>query len=467
MADTTITDTDTDTGSPTTDTATTDFYERSVAGTDEGVQQLRPRSEQTAKELMREVGAVLRMSEAEVAQLGGLPDDPDEDQTMIINMGPQHPSTHGVLRLMLELQGETVLRCKPIIGYLHTGMEKTGEQLTYTQGGTNVTRMDYLSPIANELVFAMTTEKLLGIDGDIPERAVWIRMLMAEMSRMASHLLFMATNGMDLGAVSMMIYGWREREQVLRFFQEVTGLRMNHNYIRPGGVAADLPAGWRDGVLQILDMLPDRLDEYDILMTGQPIWRERLQGVGVITPQEAQALGATGPILRSTGVEWDLRRDEPYMHYDQMDFDVIVGSYGDAFDRYAIRLAEIRESMKIVRQILDFMPAGDYRIQDKKVTPPPRARIDESMEALIHHFKIFTEGFKVPEGEAYVSVEGPRGEIGCYIVSDGSSNPYRMHMREPSFVNIQCLPHMMRGGLVADAVAIISSVDPVLGGVDR
>ena len=473
MADTTITNTaitDTDsptTDSPTTDTATTDFYERSVAGTDEGEQQLRPRSEQTAKELMREVGAVLRMSEAEVSQLGGLPDDPDEDQTMIINMGPQHPSTHGVLRLMLELQGETVLRCKPIIGYLHTGMEKTGEQLTYTQGGTNVTRMDYLSPIANELVFAMTTEKLLGIDGDIPERAVWIRMLMAEMSRMASHLLFMATNGMDLGAVSMMIYGWREREQVLRFFQEVTGLRMNHNYIRPGGVAADLPAGWRDGVLQILDMLPDRLDEYDILMTGQPIWRERLQGVGVITPQEAQALGATGPILRSTGVEWDLRRDEPYMHYDQMDFDVIVGSYGDAFDRYAIRLAEIRESMKIVRQILDFMPAGDYRIQDKKVTPPPRARIDESMEALIHHFKIFTEGFKVPEGEAYVSVEGPRGEIGCYIVSDGSSNPYRMHMREPSFVNIQCLPHMMRGGLVADAVAIISSVDPVLGGVDR
>ena len=445
----------------------TDYYQRSVAGTDEGEQQLRPRSEQTAKELMREIGAVLRMSEAEVAGLGGLPDDPDEDQTMIINMGPQHPSTHGVLRLMLELQGETVLRCKPIIGYLHTGMEKTGEQLTYTQGGTNVTRMDYLSPIANELVFAMTTEQLLGIDGDIPERAVWIRMLMAEMSRMASHLLFMATNGMDLGAVSMMIYGWREREEVLRFFQEVTGLRMNHNYIRPGGVAADLPAGWRDGVLSILDMLPDRLDEYDILMTGQPIWRERLQGVGVITPEEAQALGATGPILRSTGVEWDLRRDQPYMHYDLMEFDVIVGSYGDAFDRYAIRLAEIRESMKIVRQILDHMPGGDYRIQDKKVTPPPRARIDESMEALIHHFKIFTEGFKVPEGEAYVGIEGPRGEIGCYIVSDGSSNPYRMHMREPSFVNIQCLPHMMRGGLVADAVAVISSVDPVLGGVDR
>jgi NADH-quinone oxidoreductase subunit D len=455
MSDTTIPDT------------STDFYQRSVAGTDEGEQQLRPRSELSAAELMREIGSVLRMSEADVAKLGDLPDDPDEDQTMIINMGPQHPSTHGVLRLMLELQGETVLRCKPIIGYLHTGMEKTGEQLTYAQGGTNVTRMDYLSPIANELAFAMATEKLLGIDGDIPERAVWIRMLMAEMSRMASHLLFMATNGMDLGAVSMMIYGWREREEVLRFFQEVTGLRMNHNYIRPGGVAADLPAGWRDGVLSILDMLPERLDEYDTLMTGQPIWRERLQGVGVITPDEALALGATGPILRSTGVEWDLRRDQPYMHYDLMDFDVIVGSYGDAFDRYAIRLAEIRESMKIVRQILDQLPEGDYRIQDKKVTPPPRARIDESMEALIHHFKIFTEGFKVPEGEAYVGLEGPRGEIGCYIVSDGSANPYRMHMREPSFVNIQCLPHMMRGGLVADAVAVISSVDPVLGGVDR
>ena len=449
------------------DQTTTDYYRRSVAGTDEGEQQLRPRSELTAKELIREVGAVLRMSEAEAAKLGDLPDDPDEDQTMIINMGPQHPSTHGVLRLMLELQGETVLRCKPIIGYLHTGMEKTGETLTFTQGGTNVTRMDYLSPIANELAFAMATEKLLGIDDDIPERAVWIRMLMAEMSRMASHLLFMATNGMDLGAVSMMIYGWREHEEVLRFFQEVTGLRMNHNYIRPGGVAADLPAGWRDGVLDILDMLPERLDEYDTLMTGQPIWRERLQGVGVITPDEALALGATGPILRSTGVEWDLRRDQPYMRYDQLDFDVIVGSYGDTFDRYTIRLAEIRESMKIVRQILDHMPEGDYRIQDKKVTPPPRARIDESMEALIHHFKIFTEGFKVPEGEAYVGIEGPRGEIGCYIVSDGSPAPYRMHMREPSFVNIQCLPHMMRGGLVADAVAVISSVDPVLGGVDR
>jgi NADH-quinone oxidoreductase subunit D len=386
---------------------------------------------------------------------------------MIINMGPQHPSTHGVLRLMLELQGETVLRCKPIIGYLHTGMEKTGEQLTYMQGGTNVTRMDYLSPLNNELAFSMAVEKLLGIDGDIPERAVWMRMLLSELNRISSHLLFLATNGMDIGAVSMMLYGWREREEVLRFFQKVTGLRMNHNFIRPGGLAADLPAGWRDDVLDILDMLPGRLEEYEILMNGQPIWRERLQGVGVITAREALALGTSGPILRSTGVAWDLRRDMPYLRYDEVEFDVVIGSHGDAYDRFAIRLNEIRESMRIVHQILDRMPKGDFRVQNKKVTPPPRARIDESMEALIHHFKIFTEGFKVPEGEVYVGIESPRGEIGCYIVSDGSANPYRMHMRAPSFVNIQAMPHMMRGGMVADAVAIISSVDPVLGEVDR
>ncbi|MEY3822309.1 MAG: NADH-quinone oxidoreductase subunit [Actinomycetota bacterium] len=426
--------------------------------TNEGAQEMRPRSEISAKEILREVGSVLRMSEAEVAKLGQMPADADEDQTMIINMGPQHPSTHGVLRLMLELQGEKVLRCKPIIGYLHTGMEKTGEELTYMQGGTNVTRMDYLSPLNNELVFSMAVEKLLGIENDIPERAVWMRMLLSELNRMSSHLLFLASNGMDLGAVSMMLYGWREREEVLRFFQKVTGLRMNHNFIRPGGVAADLPAGWRDDVLTILEMLPVRLAEYDILMTDQPIWRERLQGVGVITADEALALGTSGPILRSTGVAWDLRRDQPYLHYDKVEFDVIVGSYGDAFDRYAIRINEIRESIRIVHQVLDAMPLGDYRIQNKKVTPPPRARIDESMEALIHHFKIFTEGFKVPEGEVYAAIESPRGEIGCYIVSDGGPKPYRIHMRAPSFV---------RGGLVADAVAVISSIDPVLGEVDR
>ena len=442
--------------------------ERTVsASTGEGGQELLSRVGMGAKGLLREAGAVLRMSESEAAALADIQADPDEDQTMIINMGPQHPSTHGVLRLMLELQGETVLRCKPVVGYLHTGMEKQAEQLTYMQGGTNVTRMDYLSPMNNELVFSLAVEKLLGIEGDIPERAVWMRMLLSELTRLNSHVMFLATNGMDIGAVSMMLYGWREREEVLRFFQKVTGLRMNHNFIRPGGLAADLPPGWRDDVLDILDMLPPRLEEYEILMNGQPIWRERLQGVGVITASEAIALGATGPILRSTGVAWDLRKHMPYMHYDEMEFDVVVGSTGDAYDRYAIRLNEIRQSIGIIRQILDRMPQGDFRIQNKKVTPPPRARIDESMEALIHHFKIFTEGFKVPEGEVYVGIESPRGEIGCYIVSDGSSRPYRMHMRGPSFVNIQTLPHMMRGGLVADAVAVISSVDPVLGEVDR
>ena len=446
---------------------TSNLITATPAATGEGPQEMRSRSELTAKEVLREVGSVLRMSEKEASELTNSPVENDEEQTMIINMGPQHPSTHGVLRLMLELQGEKVLRCKPIIGYLHTGMEKQGEELTYMQGGTNVTRMDYASPLNNELVFSLAVEKLLGIDGDIPERATWMRMLLSELNRMSSHLLFMATNGMDMGAVSMMIYGWREREEVLRFFQKVTGLRMNHNFIRPGGLAADLPAGWRDDVLAILEGLPARLAEYDVLMTNQPIWRERLQGVGVITAEEAVALGTSGPILRSAGIAWDLRRDLPYLKYDEVEFDVIVGSYGDAFDRYAIRLNEIRESMKIVYQILDKMPSGDYRIQDKKVTPPPRARIDESMEALIHHFKIFTEGFKVPEGEVYVGIESPRGEIGCFIVSDGSPKPYRIHMRAPSFVNIQALPHMMRDGLIADAVAVISSVDPVLGEVDR
>ena len=410
--------------------------------------------------------AVMRMSEVQAAELADSePLAGENDQTMLMNMGPSHPSTHGVLRLMLELDGETVIRSKPVIGYLHTGMEKTGEDLTYIQGATNVTRMDYASPLFNELAFSLAVEELIGIE--IPERATWIRMLMTEMNRISSHLLFMATNGMDLGAVSMMIYGWREREQVLRFFQKVTGLRMNHNYIRPGGVAADLPDGWRDDVLQLMDMLPPRLEEYDILMTGQPIWRDRLQGVGIISPEEAIALSTTGPILRSTGITWDLRRDMPYLAYPEVEFDVVVGSYGDSFDRYAIRLNEIRESMRIVRQILDKMPEGDYRAQDTKVTPPPRARIDESMEALIHHFKIFTEGFKVPEGEVYAAVESPRGELGCYIVSDGGPKPYRMHIRGPSFVNLQTMPHMMADSLIADAVAIISSVDPILGEVDR
>ncbi|MDE3007505.1 MAG: NADH-quinone oxidoreductase subunit D [Acidobacteriota bacterium] len=432
--------------------------------TSEGAQGLQARDVTATLELGRELGAVLRAN--------GLTLDPRDvdverrdDETMIINMGPAHPSTHGVLRLMLELDGEFVLRTKPVIGYLHTGMEKTGEVLTYVQGGTNVTRMDYLSPVANELSYSMAVEKLLGVE--VPERAVWIRMLMAELNRVSSHLVWMATNGMDLGATSMMIYGFRERELILAFFEKTAGLRLNLNYVRPGGVAADLPDGWEDDVAVICDTIFERSFEYDQLLTGQPIFRQRMEGVAPITAEEALALGVTGPLLRSTGVPWDLRRTMPYLAYDQVDFDVIVGTYGDNFDRYAIRLNEIRESIRIVRQCLEKMPLGDYRSQDPKVTPPPRARIGESMEALIHHFKLFTEGFAVPTGEVYSAIESPRGELGCYLVSDGGPKPYRLHVRAPSFVNLQAVPLLMRGGSVSDAITVISTVDPIMGEVDR
>ncbi|MDA8102923.1 MAG: NADH-quinone oxidoreductase subunit D [Nitrospiraceae bacterium] len=431
----------------------------------EGPQEMTEREFTAPRELTVEEGAVLRLAEGVVVDAGDIDVEISDDETMIINMGPQHPSTHGVLRLMMELQGETVLRTKPVIGYLHTGMEKTGEGLSYIQGSTNVTRMDYLSPLHNELVFSLATEALLGVE--IPERATWIRMLMSELNRISSHLMWMATNGMDLGSTSMMIFGFRDREMILSFFEKVTGLRMNHNYIRPGGVAADLPDGWEDDILAIAQTIPGRLDEYNDMLTGQPIFKERTEGVGILTQEQALALSATGPVLRSTGVAWDLRKSMPYLAYDQVEFDVVVGSVGDTFDRYAVRLAELRESVRIITQILDKMPSGPYRVLDKKITPPPRKRIDESMEALIHHFKLFTEGIKVPPGEVYVAIESPRGELGCYMVSDGSSKPYRMHIRGPSFVNLQSLPVMMRGGLVADAVAIISSVDPVMGEVDR
>ena len=437
----------------------------STKETSEGAQELSFRDATDTDELGREVGAVLRLEDGKVLDPSQIDFDRPDDETMIINMGPQHPSTHGVLRLMLELDGEVVLRTKPIIGYLHTGMEKTGEELTYVQGATNVTRMDYMSPFHTETVFSMATEALLGIE--LPDRAIWIRTLMLELNRLSSHLLWMATNGMDLGSTSMMIYGFREREMVMSFFEKTTGLRFNNNFVRPGGVAADLPDGWEDDVAVICDTVLARSFEYDDLLTGQPIFRERTEGVGGLTAEEALALSVTGPLLRSTGVPWDLRRSMPYLAYGELDFDVIVGTYGDNFDRYALRLAEIRESIRMIRQILDKMPEGDYRIQDPKVTPPPRGRIDASMEALIHHFKIFTEGFKVPEGEVYAAIESPRGELGCYMVSDGSSKPFRMHIRGPSFVNLQVLPLLLRGGLLSDAVACISSVDPVMGEVDR
>ena len=438
--------------------------DRLTGETSEGAQELVQRLDTSRDELGREVGAVLR--------LDGVTLDPSEvdyerhdDETMIINMGPAHPSTHGVLRLMLELDGEFVLRTKVVIGYLHTGMEKTGETLSYVQGATNVTRMDYLSPVINELSYSLTVEKLLGVD--VPARATWIRMLMSELNRVSSHLVWMATNGMDLGSTSMMIYGLRERELILAFFEKTAGLRLNLNYVRPGGVAADLPDGWEDDIEVICNTIEERTYEYDQLLTGQPIFRNRLIGVGAITAEEALALCLTGPLLRSTGVPWDLRRSMPYLAYDQVDFDVIVGTYGDNFDRYAIRLNEIRESIRIIRQCVEKMPAGDYRSQDPKVTPPPRARIGESMEALIHHFKLFTEGFHVPAGEVYSAVESPRGEIGCYMVADGGPKPYRIHVRAPSFTNLQAMPLLMRGASVSDAITMISTVDPVLGEVDR
>ena len=386
---------------------------------------------------------------------------------MIINMGPQHPSTHGVLRLMLELQGETVLRCKPIIGYLHTGMEKQGEQLTYMQGGTNVTRMDYLSPFFNELVFSLATEKLLGIDEEIPERAVWIRMLMSELNRVSSHLLFLATNGMDLGAVSMMIYGWREREEVLRFFQKVTGLRMNHNYVRPGGVAADLPPGWRDDVLRLLELIPPRLDEYDILMTGQPIWRERLQGVGVITPTEAVALAAD-----RTDAALDRHRVGPPPQH---------AVHALRRRRFRRRRRFLRRRVRPVRDPhRGGAPVDPHRAPDPRQDAPgrlPHPEQEGHPAAACSHRRV-DGGADPPLQAVHRGLQGarrrglrrrrePAGELGCYMVADGSAKPYRMHMRAPSFVNIQTLPHMMRGRLVADAVAIISSVDPVLGDVDR
>lgn len=424
--------------------------------TDEGAQEMLPRDLDPALAVQR--GVVVDDDYVEDVTIV-------DDERQIINMGPQHPATHGVLRLHMELEGETIRRVKPIIGYLHTGMEKTAETLPYMSGGTNVTRMDYLSPLNNELCYSLVVEQLL--DVDIPPRAQAIRVLMTELNRISSHLIWLATFGMDIGALSMMIYGFRERESVLDFFEKVTGLRMNHNYIRPGGVAADLPPGWEDDVDGIFDVVRAGLDDYQDLLNGNPIFLDRTQGVGVITPAEAQQYGATGPIARAAGVNFDLRKAFPYSGIEQYEFDVPLGKHGDVFDRYLVRTEEIRQSIRIVEQVLETMPAGDYRTDDRKVTPPPRKRIDESMEALIHHFKLFTEGFKVPVGEAYQAVESPRGELGMYLVSNGSAKPWRLHVRTPSFATVQALPVMLTDLIVADVIATLASLDPVLGDVDR
>ncbi len=424
--------------------------------TDEGAQELLPAASEPG--LRAQLGTT-------VVDDYELVDDVIDDERQIMNIGPQHPSTHGVLRLQVELEGETIRRVKPIIGYLHTGMEKTAETLTWLQGPTNVTRMDYLSPFHNELAFSLAVESLLGVE--VPERAKAIRVLMTELNRVSSHLLYLATQGMDIGAVSMMIYGWREREVCLDFFEKVTGLRMNHNYIRPGGVAADLPDGWEDDLESLNDVVLAGVGEYEELLNENPIFVDRTHGVGILTPEECRAFGVTGPIARASGVDWDLRKVFPYSGIEQYDFDVPLGKHGDVFDRYIVRVEETKQSLRIVRQVVETMPPGDYRTEDRKVTPPPRKRIDESMEALIHHFKIFTEGFKVPEGEVYQAVEGPRGELGCYAVSKGGAKPWRIHMRTPSFNHVQALPAMMTDTLIADMIATLASTDPVLGDVDR
>ncbi len=433
-----------------------DVPEWMVAGTTEGTQEM---------ERDEAPGRSVEQRGARVVDDWVIDDTVADDERMIVNMGPQHPSTHGVLRLNLELEGEIVRRIKPIIGYLHTGMEKTAETLTFLQGGTNVTRMDYLAPLHNELCYSLAVEKLLGVE--VPPRAQAIRILMTELNRISSHLVATATNGMDIGALSMMMYGFRERELILAFFEKTTGLRMNHNYIRPGGVAADLPDGWEEDVEEILDRMPVAMRDYEDLLKENSIWQGRTRGVGIITAEECLAYGITGPILRATGTGWDLRRTQPYSGIDRYDFDVVTGQAGDVYDRYRVRIGEMRQSLRIVSQVADTMPRGDYKTGDRKVSPPPRRRIDESMEALIHHFKIYTEGFRVPAGETYVAIESPRGELGCYLVSDGGGTPLRMHTRAPSFSNLQALPVMMADSLVADCVACIASIDPVMGDVDR
>lgn len=397
---------------------------------------------------------------------GGFVENYDETEgRMTINMGPVHPSTHGVLRLLLELDGETVIACKPIIGYLHTGMEKECEDQNWRGAVTIVTRMDYLSPLFNEQAYSLAVEKLL--DVEVPERGRWIRTMMAEFNRLASHLVQYGTMGLDLGAMSAMFYGFRERELVLDFFEMVTGLRMNNNYIIPGGVWEDLPEGWHPVAANLADVLDRRIDEYHELLTLNPIFLERTKGIGALTRDEVMNLGTTGPLARASGVDWDLRRDMPYDSYSEVDFDVPTRTEGDVYARYLVRMDEMRESVKIVKQCIDKMPDGEFKNMDPKITMPPRSELNRSMEAVIHHFKLATQGYSVPPGEAYGAVESPRGEIACYVVSDGGTSPYRCHVRDASFCNLQGLETMVGGGLVADLIASLASLDPVLGGVDR
>ncbi len=389
-----------------------------------------------------------------------------QDRTMILNMGPQHPSTHGVLRRLLEIDGENIVRMMPDIGYLHTGIEKTYEAKYYQQCVPLADRMDYLAPFSNELGFVLAVEKLLGIE--VPKRAVWMRVLLTELTRLNSHLVWLGTHAMDIGALTVFLYCFREREDLLRLFEAVGGQRMFTSYFRVGGIAMDPPVGWLDRVKKFVNAFDSKVDEYENLLTGNPIWQRRIKGVGALKKEDAIALGASGPTLRASGVDIDLRRDAPYSGYENFKFKVPVGTDGDVWTRYVLRVQELREANNICKQALEGMPEfGPIKADAPKVVLPEREKMKTQMESLIYHFKIITEGFTVPPGEVYQAVESPRGELGFYVVSDGTPKPYRVHVRAPSFANLQTLSKMCEGLLIADVVAAIGSIDIVLGDVDR
>jgi NADH-quinone oxidoreductase subunit D len=404
-------------------------------------------------------------------------------ERIVVNMGAQHPSTHGVLRLILEIEGETVTEARCGIGYLHTGIEKNLEYRNWTQGVTFVTRMDYLSPFFNETAYCLGVEKLLGITDDIPERATVIRVMLMELNRISSHLVALATGGMELGAVTAMLFGFRERELILDVFEAITGLRMNHAYIRPGGLSQDLPEDAVGRVRELLRVLPGRLRDLELMLNDNPIWKARTENVGYLDLTGCMALGVTGPVLRSTGLPYDLRRSDPYCGYENYEFDVVTDTGCDCYGRYLIRVEEMKESLKIVEQALDRLRPGPVVIDDKKIAWPAelvsgpdglgnsqehvRTIMDTSMESLIHHFKLVTEGMRLPAGQVLSSVESPRGELGVHIVSDGGTRPYRVHFRDPSFTNLQAVAAMCEGGMISDVIAAVASIDPVMGGVDR
>jgi NADH-quinone oxidoreductase subunit D len=387
-------------------------------------------------------------------------------KTMVLNMGPQHPSTHGVLRILLELDGETVVKAVPDIGYLHTGIEKSCEDKTYSQAITLTDRMDYLNPLGNNLVYCLAVEKLLGLE--VPKRAQYIRVMMCELQRISSHLVWLGTHAIDLGAMSVFLYCFREREEILKIFERFAGQRMMTSYIRIGGVALDPPAGWREMVTRLLKMMPGRIDEYETLLTENRIWMARTKGVGVINAKDAVAYSMTGPTLRAAGLAYDNRKVFPYSSYEEFNFDIPTRTDSDCFGRYMLRVQEMRESLKIVAQAMEkITDQGEIKAEAPGIIPPQREKMKTEMEALIYHFKIFTEGFSPPPGEAYVTVESPRGELGCFIASDGSPKPLRCHFRSPSYINLQALPKIIVGQIIADVVACIGTIDIVLGDVDR